>query len=237
MKETEINGFVVRRKNLGDGSLILTIYSKENGKISVVAKGIKKQRAKLQSFVEPLIESKYRLIGNGRIPILVGVTPLKANSFYYGSTEKNLSAILITEILDKLTSEENTNHNLYVVYKEGIQQLLSSEKTLLVVTYIIMRILQSSGFEPHIISNEKGKYFLNLSEGTVSSSAEGQESLVMDEKTVKLWKILLNYDHKIVERLTVEDGVLRSSISKLVSYIEYSTQKKIKSAKVLFDSI
>lgn len=47
-------GFVIKRKNIGESDRFVTIFSKNNGKIDVVAKGIRKITSRRGSYVELL---------------------------------------------------------------------------------------------------------------------------------------------------------------------------------------
>ena len=59
MKQNEYIGYVISRNNINDSDRIITIFTHELGKKSFIAKGIRKPKAKLQSQLEPLVESKF----------------------------------------------------------------------------------------------------------------------------------------------------------------------------------
>lgn len=237
MNQRELTGYVVGRKRLRDSDLILTIYTSEAGKLSVVAKGIKKPKAKLQSHIEPLVKTKFRVLGGGRMPVLVGAIGAEENLYYTSSPEQNMAALLLTEVIDKITIDEMPNPSLFTAYMQALQLMHSDEKFWLHLSYSLLQILKASGVEPHISSSEQNKYFINLSEGTVQSVAEGHESLLVSADVVKLWKVCLQYDASTINRIKADENVTRSSLDLLISYIQYHTHKKLKSAKVLFQSV
>lgn len=237
MNQRELTGYVISRKRLRDSDLILTIYGLETGKIAVVAKGIKRPKAKLQSHVEPLIKTKFRIIGSGKLPVLVGARGLEENLYYTSNPEQNMAALLVTEIMDKITAEEMPNTNLFTAYSQALKLMHSDEKFWLHLSFSILQILKASGVEPQITSSSQNKYYFNLSEGTVRSVAEGHESLLVPADVVKLWKVCLQYNIGTINRINADDKVTRSSLDLLVSYIQYYTHKKLKSAKVLFQSL
>ena len=55
MNQNELTGFVISRKNINDADKILTLFTLEQGRYSLIAKGVRKPRAKLQSAIEPLV--------------------------------------------------------------------------------------------------------------------------------------------------------------------------------------
>lgn len=237
MNEREFTGYVIGRKRLRDNDLILTIYSIETGKISVVAKGVKKPRAKLQSHIEPLVKTRFRILGKAKLPVLVGARAVEENLYYSSNPEQNMAALLLTEVIDILTVDEMPNLVLFSAYEQALSLLHNDSKFWLHVSFALLNILRASGVEPHITSSDQNQYFLNLSEGTVQSKAEGHESISVPPDVVKLWKVCLQYNAGTINRIKASDDVTRSSLDILVSYIQYYTHKKLKSAKVLFQSI
>jgi DNA repair protein RecO len=237
MNQRELTGYVISRKRLHDSDLILTIYGLETGKISVIARGIKHPRAKLQSHAEPLIKTKFRIIGSGKLPVLVAACGLEKNLYYTSSPEQNIAALLVTEIIDKITVEGMPNSNLFLAYSQALKLMHSDKKIWLHLSFSVLQILKASGVEPQITSSSQNKYYFNLSEGTVRPVAEGHESLLVTADVVKLWKVCLHYDIGTVNRINADDKVTRSSLDLLVGYIQYYTHKKLKSVKVLFQSL
>lgn len=237
MNQRELTGYVIGRKRLRDSDLILTIYSLEAGKISVVAKGVKKPKAKLQSHIEPLVKTKFRILGNGKLPVLVGASGAEGNLYYTSSPEQNMAALLLTEVVDNITVDEMPNTSLFRAYTLALGLMHSDEKFWLHLSYSLLQVLKASGLEPRIAISKQSKYYINLSEGTVQTRAEGHESLLVPVDVVKLWKVCLQYDPGTINRIVANDRVTRNSLDLLVSYIQYHTHKKLKSAKVLFQSI
>ena len=48
---TETIGFIIHQRNYQDSSLILEVFSQENGLINILAKGIKKNKLKSNTLV------------------------------------------------------------------------------------------------------------------------------------------------------------------------------------------
>ena len=52
---------VLRARDLGEADRILTLYSREYGKLDAVAKGVKKMRSKMGGSAQPLTYSSFLL--------------------------------------------------------------------------------------------------------------------------------------------------------------------------------
>lgn len=234
MKQLELTGFVVSRKNLKDSDKIITVFTREKGKVSIVAKGIKKPKAKLQAHIEPLVESRFRVIKSGHLPVLVGAQGLSRNEFFGSTTESSLAGLFLTEVVDRFSAEELTNEALYEAYKQSLDLLLESDKTSLILTFSILNILKSLGLEPHISFDGKGqRAYFNLSDGEISKSSAEGESVLVDKDLVKLWKVCMVQAPQVFTKLVVDNNILSSSLNLLLSYLQYNMDSKIKSIKVL----
>jgi len=234
MKELEFTGFVTSRKNLNEADKVITVFSEEKGKIAFIAKGIRKPKAKLQSQLEPLVEIKFRVVGNSKLPTLVGAKGIKQNSFFSSSLEANLSALLLTEIVDIFSMENMKNELAYKTYYEFIEQIIKNPKTDLVLNYYLLQILKDYGLEPNI---EPGlpRYFLDFTDGTVNGLI-GNNSVAIDLEVVKLWNACLRHNSMLLDKLKVKKSILADSLNLIISYIQYHGERKIKSAKVLSES-
>lgn len=237
MKEYKATGYILSRRNLKDSDRIITIFTLEYGKISLIAKGIKKPKAKLQSQLEPLAEVRFRYLGSGAIPILVGAQALSANQYFSVDMDRRISALFISEIMDLISIEGQPNKELYSLYKTCLLDLLETKKVLLSVVYSMINIMKLSGIEPSIdnLKDNSSAYF-DYDDGTVSSQIGGNKASRVSIESAKLWMICLKYHKRTVDNLAVDQLVLNESFMVLSEYFQYHYAKRLKSIKVLINS-
>ncbi len=237
MKQVELTGFIVGRKNLKDTDKIITVFTKEQGKSSFVAKGIKKPTAKLQSHMEPLVECKFRVLDGPKLPVVVGARAIGQNLFSAKSLEINIGALLLTEVVALVTAEQMPNLKLYQSYRESLIDIATHDKTSLLLNYGLISIMQASGIAPNIQWQEgASSCYLNFSEGSLSNIKIGSSSSVIDINIAKLWKVCMSHPKSTVLRLRVSDLVLSKSLNLIIDYLQYNLERKIKSAKVMSES-
>lgn len=237
MKQVELTGFVVGRKSLKDADKIITVFSKEQGKTSFIAKGIKKPTAKLQSHMEPLVESQFQVLGTSKLPTVVGARSIGQNLFSAKSLEVNISALFLTEVVALVTAEQLPNPGLYRSYRQSLIDIATNNKTSLLLNYGLIGIMQASGIAPNIQWQEgASSCYLNFSEGSLSNSKVGATSSVIDIDVAKLWKVCMAHPKSTVLRLNAPDLVLSKSLNIIIDYLQYNLERKIKSAKVMSES-
>lgn len=237
MRNNTLTGFVIARKNLNDSDLIITFYTSELGKISVIAKGAKKPRAKLRSHVEPLVEVKFRVSGNSKLPVLVAAQNKTPNYFFSTSSNKQLAALLITETIGLVTTDEQPNQYLYQLYYSFLATFPKISKELLAMNYFLLSLLKASGLEPRIEPDSpKGTFYFDYDAGTVSQHYSKTLGASLSPAVAKLWNTMLTYDQSVVMRINTKKLVLIQSFNVICEYLEYHFAKKIKSLPVLRES-
>lgn len=142
MHSYKAEGIVIKRKNFGEADRILTVFTKNKGKIQIIAKGVRKITSKRASHVELLNHS---VIGvyEGKLPILTETECLNHYSILKSDLQKAGYAFYICELVDGLCAEGEENKEVFNLIQNTLfkletemnpKSLLSSfEKDLLVL--------------------------------------------------------------------------------------------------------
>jgi DNA repair protein RecO (recombination protein O) len=100
-------GLVLHRLNTGETDKILTLYTREHGKLAVIAKGARKAGSRTTGATELFTETRF-LLGSGRSLEIVQQAEIQ-QSFPAIRTdlEKLARATYLCELLDRLTAEND----------------------------------------------------------------------------------------------------------------------------------
>lgn len=125
MRSFSTEGIVIRRRDFQEADRILTVFTRYQGKINIIAKGVRRIKSRRSPHVELLNQSILN-IHEGRLPILT-----EAETIYHYSLLKNdlkLTgyAFYVCELLDSLLPEHQENR---VVYELTQRTLLGLETT------------------------------------------------------------------------------------------------------------
>lgn len=105
-RECKTIALVIKSRPLKEGDLLLTLLTQANGRITVLAKGVRKSNSKRRCYLESGNVLKVHLVGNQQLPTLAQVELLSDTS----SVRFNLSTLkkllLFLEIVDKLMVAE-----------------------------------------------------------------------------------------------------------------------------------
>ncbi|MBN1383808.1 MAG: DNA repair protein RecO [Elusimicrobia bacterium] len=116
---------VIKKTDFRDYDRILTLYTREFGKIKALARSVRKPRAKLTSLSELFVISEFRLFlkeasAFGKI---TGGISLDSNSLIRYNMEKYHEACYICEVMDALTPLRQPNAEKFFLLKEKLQLL------------------------------------------------------------------------------------------------------------------
>ncbi len=122
MRSFKTEGIVIKRKNYGEADRILTVLTKNRGKISVIAKGVRKISSRRSSHIELLNLSIFNL-HDGRMPILTEIETLNHHSGLKSDLERAGYAFYICELVDGLLPEHQENRAAFNLLQQVFYDL------------------------------------------------------------------------------------------------------------------
>jgi len=151
MAVIKTKGIVIRKNNLAEADKILTLITKDRGKIRVVAKGVRKHRAKLSGFLDLFHYNEY-LIAEGRnLDIITGASTIESWPNISLNLKRVALAYYISETVDKLIEETQDIGNLFdLIY--FIFRAINQEKANLDVlkAFFEINLAEGLGFRPEL---------------------------------------------------------------------------------------
>lgn len=145
MHGIKVEGIILKRRNLGEADRILTVFSLQKGKISVLAKGVRRITSRRSGNVELLNRSSMYLHQAKTFLILTEASSL--NTFQKIKSDLTLStyAYHIIELVDKLSAENQENRILYEHLVEVLRRLERKPRQILIRAFEA-KILSNLGF-------------------------------------------------------------------------------------------
>jgi len=152
MSKTErtlkVDAVVLRHSDWGEADRLLTLYSREHGKLRAIAKGVRKIQSRKAGHLEPFTRVTIMLAKGHDLWI---VTQAEAIDLYQPIREelqKMGQAAYVVELLDRFTYEEGQNWQLYKLLTETLERLSSGEDDFIPIKYYEMRLLELLGYRP-----------------------------------------------------------------------------------------
>lgn len=145
-----VEAVILRHTDWGEADRLLSLFTREAGKLRAVAKGARKLRSRKAGHLEPFMRSAL-MLARGRDMWIV--TQAETVDAYLPLREDlNLTgyAAYVIELLDRFTYEEGENRSLYALVVDTLGRLSAGTDIFLTVRYYEIRLLDLLGFRPEL---------------------------------------------------------------------------------------
>lgn len=140
-------GIVLGKKNLGEADKIINVYSKEFGKLSLVAKGIRRPRSRKRGHIEIFNLIKFQGMSGKSMDILTEAEVVENFSNIRKSLKKISLAYYLCEVVGKITNEE-TGTEIFDLLLLSLKKLEKTSKLKDLRLEFIHKILVITGYHP-----------------------------------------------------------------------------------------
>jgi DNA repair protein RecO (recombination protein O) len=170
------NGLVVRRLNLGETDKILTLYTREHGKLSAVAKGARRSTSRLTGATELFTASRLLLATGRSLDI---VTQCEIRDSFPGlraDLERLARATYFCELLDALSLERDatTSAEAFDLTLAALSLLQQAAESLDAIVHAYeLRLLALMGYAPVLDHCVRCESALDRRQGGFSPSLGG----------------------------------------------------------------
>jgi len=121
-------GIILGRRNFGEADRILSVFSKDRGRISLIAKGIRRPKSKKRGHLEIFSLVKFQAnLGHG-IDLMTEADITDDFKEIRGSLAKVSLAYYFVEVVGKITHEQEKNYELFNLILDSLNKLKSETK-------------------------------------------------------------------------------------------------------------
>jgi DNA repair protein RecO (recombination protein O) len=141
---------VLRHSDWGEADRILTLYTRQMGKVRGIAKGARKMRSRKSGHIEPFTRVNLQL-ARGREMFIV--TQAEAIDPYLRLKDELVRvgyASYVIELLDRFTYDEDENPSLFRLLTDTLSRLNVEPDPTLAVRYYEIRLLDLLGYRPQL---------------------------------------------------------------------------------------
>lgn len=224
-------GIVIKSIDYGEGSKIITLFTRNNGKVSIVAKGAKKTKSRLIALTQVFCYGEYiYYLGNQSSmgTLNQGDVQLNFVDIYDDINKTSYSAYLV-ELVDKLTTPQEPNQYLFEELLLSLENINSGKDEEIITRIFEMKLFKIFGYRPHIHScaickKEDNLYAFSIQNGGLICSDHKNDSTVilLQPNTIKLLRLFEGIDIKRLGNIDVKQST-KSQLKQVMEgfYDEY----------------
>jgi len=212
-------GIIVKKEDRGEADQLLTIYTKDFGRLEVLGRGIRKITSKLRSATETFYLSEIEFVQGKVYKTLTDSLSIERFSHLRKDLKRLALAYRILILLDNLVKSEEPDEKIWQLLKEVFQKLNNLQLKIfnlqLIYYYFLWNLLSFLGYQPqlfHCAHCQKKllpeNLYFNPREGGVICEkcfAEIKKGLAVKPELIKILRLILKRDWPILVRLKVEN--------------------------------
>ena len=121
-----VEAVVLRHANWGEADRILTLYTRERGKVRAIAKGVRRIKSRKAGHLEPFTQVTLQLAKGRDLFIITQVETLEAYLPIHENLDKTSQAAYLSELLDRFTYEDGSeNYLIFHLLTETLERIES----------------------------------------------------------------------------------------------------------------
>lgn len=215
MAAEKIRGLIIRENFSGEADKFITVFAKDIGKISVFCKGARNTKSKFLSSTALFTYGDYIIRTATKTPTLMSADVI--DSFYALRTdyEKAVYASYFIELIDKSFLENVADNNVLLLSIRTLKKMCAHNCcTRLTACIYLLKLMEYMGYQP------------DMEDSAVSSLSKAVRYTI---------EYVQRSDIKNIFSFELEDKYIRELEEFLYAYIDYHTELKLKSSKIIKD--
>ncbi|MBS4535282.1 DNA repair protein RecO [Clostridium sp. D2Q-14] len=230
----KLQGIVLKATKLNDSDKIITIFTKEQGKIQAIGKDVRNPKSKLVGSTQVFALSEFILYkGKGLYNINQGEV---IKSFYplREDLKKLAYASYIIELVNSGVIEEESNIKVFGLLEKTLSLIISDNRYKQIVRAFELKFISYLGYRPHLINcvNCNNDIIKNVRFSIVHSGLLCENCYNIDKyskninlEVVNTMKFLLFSSFEDILKIEVEADILKTLEKLLFSYIAKNINK------------
>jgi DNA repair protein RecO (recombination protein O) len=235
---------VLRKVDYGEADRILTLLTRERGKVAAIAKSVRKSKSRMAGQLDVFAHGKMLLAEGKSMDVVTQFQRITENSALGAELKRAAVASVVVEVADKVMEERHAAPEMFVLVVDALAHLSDREvPPVMELADFLTRVLAELGYAPEVtrcarcggVLGEEGLSFSALAGGVVCRECGHHDPAgrAVSSRTVKVLRVLASGDRELFFRLRLDEADNRAVDSVLESQLEHHLDRQLKSIDFL----
>ncbi|MFN8635569.1 MAG: DNA repair protein RecO [Chloroflexota bacterium] len=143
-----VEAVVLRRIDFGEADRVLVLFTRERGKLPVVAKGVRRLSSRMAGHLELFTQSELQLAKGANLDVVTQAETRNPFRALREDLTRTSTAYFLAELADALTEEAIEQPELFDLLTATLRALGTHEDPRLVAAHYQLRLLDVAGLRP-----------------------------------------------------------------------------------------
>jgi len=242
--QLKTSGIIIKRINYGEADRILTIFTRNQGKIKAIAKGSRKILSKLGGSLEPFCLVDFIFHEGKSFYIVTSASIIRRFENIHTDIDKTSKAFYIGEILDKSLQEHQKHPEIFDIFAKYLTGLEVVDDAIFIPIFSA-KILEAIGFKPEVSKclhcrNKllpEQNFWDDVEGGVICQNCHDKFGYggKISNDVIKILRLIFSTEFSVDSKININDKYKNQTEQVLESYIEGVLERELKSKKFMKD--
>lgn len=234
---------VLKRTDFGEADRLLTLYSREFGKLKAIAKGARKPQSRKTGHVDLFMRTQFLFAKGQSLSIITQADTVETYAALRTDLMRMTHASYMAELLDQFVVDEDPNRPLYQLFSDGLSWCAMGEQLPLATRFYELHLLSLTGFQPQLFRcvgcnepiKEQNQFFSAELGGVLCPScyAKDRNGRSLTATALKVLRYLQSRDWETVKGLNLKRPLQIEIETIMLHYLTYTLERNLKSVTFL----
>jgi len=234
-----VSAIVLKRREMGEADRLLTVLTRDRGKLTLLAKGVRKSASRKAGHIEPFTHVELLVAKGKSLDLVTQAEMLAAHRDLREDLWRSSWAYYIAELADAFIQDGDPHELLFDLVLETLRRLDRGDEVAIVVRYCELHLLSLAGYQPSLFRCvqcgellKAETNFLSLERGGALCPQHGAHqagTMVLPLPVLKVLRFLQTRPWEQVSRLRPSPEVSRQVEALLEQYIAYHLERGLRS--------
>jgi len=234
------DAIVLHRLDYGEADRIVTLLTREHGKLAAIAKGARRGKSKVAGSLDLFARSNMMLAKGRNLDVVAQVERRGDARHISGDLRRTAYACLVAEVVDKVMEDRHPVDEIFDLVVRTLGDLNLVERSPRADTaWFLMRILEVLGYQPQLQNcagcgaelPASAGWFSPLLGGVLCARCGGhdQAGSPVSVNGLKVLRLMAGGQREIYDRVRLSSELLHEIEQALEAQLEYHLDRHLKS--------
>jgi DNA repair protein RecO (recombination protein O) len=231
-------GIVLSRTNFGEADRVIRLLTPYHGKLSAVAKGVRKIKSRLAGHLEPFAETSLMLATGRNLEVITSARLIWYPHALTASFSQMNLAFMVATAVDRLTEPGQPQPKLYELLRDTLHDIDAGPSPQVLELWFKLRLLDLLGYRPELAgcivcgqSGEGRQYFLDVTAGGLTCDTHAPTGAVrMSEADIKFWRLIFTHPYVTIAKIERAESLASTTVPTCDQLYEHHLGRTFKPA-------
>ncbi|MFP3357651.1 DNA repair protein RecO [Planococcus citreus] len=146
--QNQLEAIVIRTRPYGENNKIVTLFTKEAGKITCMARGAKKPASRLAAITQPFTHGVFSIYKGRGMGTLQAGDQLESLRYIREDIMATAYASYVTELIDRLTEQDEPQPAIYDMLYQALHAIADGYDPEAITLFVEWKMLRVAGLTP-----------------------------------------------------------------------------------------